>query len=76
MTSVFEKDFLNFYFLKVYISLVMYNPNLKFYTYVKNIAVEGTVSQIFDTCPGSFSIKFRKKNRKKYLKNYPFFDIK
>ena len=66
MTNVFEKDFLNFYFLKVHISLVRYNPNLKFYIYVKNVAVEGTVSQIFDTCPGSFSIKFRTKYLKKY----------
>ena len=42
--------------------------DLKFYIHIKNIAVEGTVSQIFDIGPGLFSIKSRKniqKNKEK-----------
>ena len=54
----------------------MHDPHLKFYICIKNIAVDGTVSQIFYIGPGSFSIKFRNKYLKKYVKNYPFFAIK
>ena len=64
-TNIFEKDFLNFYFLKVDISLTMQDPNFKLYIFIKNIAVEGTVSQIFDTGPSSFYKKSRKKYSKK-----------
>ena len=46
-----------FYFLKVNIS---YYARHILYIYIENIAVEETVSQIFDILPGSFSIKFRK----------------
>ena len=54
----------------------MHNPNLKLKMYIKNIVVEGTVSQIFDRDPGSIFIKFRKKYSIKKRKSYPFFDIK
>ena len=43
---------MNFFLLKVDISLIMYDPYLKLYKCIKNIAVEGTVSQIFDVGPG------------------------
>ena len=36
--------------------------------YIKNIAVEGNVSQIFDIGPGLFSIKSRKNIQKKKKK--------
>ena len=38
----------------------MHDPNLKLRMCIKNIVVEGTVSQIFDRDPGSFCIKSRK----------------
>ena len=54
-TNLFENGFLNLYFfLEVDISLTMQDPNFKLYIYVHNIAVEGPVSQIFDTGPSSF----------------------
>ena len=61
-----RKLFLHFYFLNVDIFLTMQDPtsSSKFYVHIKNITVEGTVSQIFDIGPGSFSIK--KKNEQKY----------
>ena len=46
--SVSENYFSNFYFLNVAISLTKNDTNLKLYPCIKNIAVEGTVSQIFD----------------------------
>ena len=46
--SVSENYFSNFYFLKVAISLTKNDTNLKLYPCIKNIAVEGTVSQFFD----------------------------
>ena len=46
--NVFEKYFSNFYFLNVDISLTMHDPSLKLYMCIKNIVIEGTVSQIFD----------------------------
>ena len=46
--------------------MTMQDPTFKFYIHIKNISVEGTVSQIFDIGPGSFSIKSR---RKKFQKN-------
>ena len=64
------KYFLNFYFLNVDISLIMHDPNLKLYICIENITVEGTVSQIFDTGPSSFSIKFRTKYSKIYIKSF------
>ena len=38
--------------------------NLKSFIHIENIAVEGTVSQIFDIGPGFFSRKSRKINKK------------
>ena len=55
--SVSENYFLNFYFLNVDISLNNNDPYLKPYPCIKNIAAEGTVSQIFDN--GSFLHKNR-----------------
>ena len=46
--SVSENYFSNFYFLNVDISLTRSDTNLKLYPCIKNIAVEGTVSPIFD----------------------------
>ena len=54
----------------------MHDPHLNFYICIRNMAVEGTVSQIFDIGPGSFSIKYRNKYVKKYVQSYPFFGIK
>ena len=46
-----KKVFLNFYFLKVYISLSMDDLHLKLYICIGNITVEGTVSHICDIGP-------------------------
>ena len=54
MANLFEKYFLNFYFLNVDISFTMHDPNLKPKMCIKNIVVDGTKSQIFDRDPGSF----------------------
>ena len=59
--NISENSFLNIYFLNLDISITMQDPIFKFYSSIKNITVEGTVSQIFDIGPGSFSIKSRKK---------------
>ena len=56
--KISENYFLNFYFLKVDISLTMHDLNLKLHICVKNIVMEGTVSQIFSKCDSSFSMKF------------------
>ena len=45
--GTYLKLFLNFYFLKVDISLTMHDLNLKLHICVQNIVMEGTVSQIF-----------------------------
>ena len=45
---------------------------MKFYIHIKNIAVEGTVSQIFYMGPGFFPIKSRK-NIQKINKKLPVF---
>ena len=50
--------------------------NLKFYIHIKNIAVEGTVSRIFDIGPSFFSRKSRKKYVKDKKKVSRFFEIK
>ena len=42
----------------------MHDLHFKFYICIENIAVEGTVSQIFDIGPSYFFMKCRKK----YLK--------
>ena len=60
VSYVTEKDCYNFYFLKVDIYLIMHDPYLKLYKCIQNIAVTGTVSQILDIRPCSFSIKYRK----------------
>ena len=49
---------------------------MKFCISIVNIAIEGTVSQIFDIRPSSIFIKFRKNIQKNYVKSYPFFSIK
>ena len=54
-------SFFYFYSLNVNISLTMHDANLELRMCIKNIVVEGTVSQIFDRDPGSFFIKSRKK---------------
>ena len=52
----------------------MHDPNLKLKIYIKNIVVEGTVSQIFNRDPGSFFfIKYRKKYSIKKKKKLPVF---
>ena len=50
--NISGKYFLNFYFLNVDISLIMHVQ--KIYICTDNIAVEGTVSQIFDKGPRSY----------------------
>ena len=54
MKNISENEFLNFYFLNVDISVTMHDLNLKLYRCIEYIAVEGTVSQIFDIGPSSF----------------------
>ena len=71
-----KNSFFYFYLLNVDISLITHDPHLKFYICIETIAVEVTVSQILYVCPGSFSIKFGNKYSNKYVKSYPFFDIK
>ena len=73
VTHIFQNDFLKFYFLNVDISLNMHNPNLKLSMCIKNIVIEGTVSQNFDISPDWFSIKSRKQYFTKYIQSYPFF---
>ena len=73
MRNISGKDFFYFYFFNVDISLIKYTPHLKLYMCIKKIAVEGTVSQIFDKGPISFFIKFRKIYSKMYTKSYLFF---
>ena len=48
MRNISENYFLNFYFLNVDISLTMDDLSLKLHICFQNIAVEGTLSQIFD----------------------------
>ena len=45
---------MNFYFLNMDISVTMHDLSLKHYRCIEYIAVEGTVSQIFDIGPSSF----------------------
>ena len=47
------------------ISVAMHDLYLKLDRCIEDIAVEGTVSHIFDIGPSSFFIKFRKKYSKK-----------
>ena len=56
--NISENLFLNFYFLNVNISLTMHDLSLKLHISIKNIAMEGTVSQIFNIAPSTFFIKF------------------
>ena len=58
LSNVSENDFLNFIFLNVDISLIIHDPNLKLFICIDNIAVEGTVPQIFNIGPGSVFMKF------------------
>ena len=60
MKNISENEFLNFYFLNVDISVTMHDLYLKLYRYIEYIAVEGTMSQIFDIGPSLLFIKFRK----------------
>ena len=57
---IFERGYLLYYAY----------PNLKLKMCIKNIVVEGTVSQIFDRDPGSFFIKFGKKYSIKKRKSF------
>ena len=68
MSDISEVNFLNFYFLNVDISLIIYAINLKCCIHIKNIIAEGTVSQILYIGTGSYCMNFRKniqKNNKK-----------
>ena len=58
MKKYIRKLFSHFYFLNVDNFLTMQDLTFKFYIHIKNITLEGTVSQIFDIGPGSFSIKY------------------
>ena len=60
-----RKLFSNFYILNVDFFLTMQDPTFKFYIHIKNITVEGTVSQIFYIGPGSFFYKILKINIEK-----------
>ena len=71
--SVLKIIFTIFYFLNVYISLTTSDPNLKLYPCITNIAVEGTLSQIFDNGSGSFYKKSRNKYSQKIYKKLPVF---
>ena len=53
--------FLNINLLSVDISLTIQDLIFKLYIYIKNVIVEGTVSQTVDVGPGSLSIKFMTK---------------
>ena len=61
-----ENVFFYFYFLIVHISLNIYIIYLKPLVLTTNIAIEGTVSQIFYIPPHSYFIKCRKLDREKY----------
>ena len=78
MANIFVKYLLNLYFLNVDISLTMHKLKLKMFMCIKDIVVEGTVSQISDRGPGSFFffIKSRKKYAKKINKKLLVFAIK
>ena len=56
--KISENYFFNFYFLKVDISLTMHDLNLKLHICVQDIAMEGTLSQIFSKIDSSFFMKF------------------
>ena len=58
MRNISENYFLNFYFLNVYISLNMHDLNLKLHKCIQNIALEGTVSHIFNITTSSCFKKF------------------
>ena len=57
-------------------SLNMHDLELKLSIPIENIVIERTVSQNFDICPSSFSVKFRKNIQRKITKSYLFFGIK
>ena len=56
--KISENYFLNFYVLKVDISLTMHDLNLKLHICVQDIVMEGTVSQTFSKVDSSFPMKF------------------
>ena len=58
--NISENLFLNFYFLNVNISLTIHDLSPKLQISIKNIAVEGTVPQIFNIAPSSLFIKKNK----------------
>ena len=55
-----ENWFFNFYFLNWDISLNIHFPNIKFHIHIKNIYMEGTVSQIFYLSPSFNFMNSRK----------------
>ena len=71
--AIYENVFFYFYFLNVHISLIMYIMYLKPLVHTENIAMEGTVSQIFYRCPHLFFIKCRKNIFKNNQKVTRFF---
>ena len=68
-----ENVFFYFYFLIVHISLNIYIIYLKLLVLMKNIAIEGTMSQIFYIRPNSYFIKCRKNIQKNNQKVTRFF---
>ena len=68
--KISEHYFLNFYFLKVDISLSMQDLNLKLHICVQDIVMEGRVSQIVSKVDSSFFMRYgRLKNK---CQNFPF----
>ena len=49
VTNISENCFLHFYFLNVDIFLAVQDSTFKLYIHIKNITVEGTMSQLLDT---------------------------
>ena len=58
--AIYENVFFYFYFLNVDTSFTMYIICLKLLVHTENLAMKGTVSQIFHIGPHSFFIKCRK----------------
>ena len=72
------KQKFNFSFLNVNNSLIIHDPELKLFTCIENLVIEGTVSQNFDIGPISFSVykNLQKLTKRKITKSHSFFGIK
>ena len=68
-----ENVFFYLYFLVVHISLNIYIIYLRLLVLMKSIAIEGSVSQIFNIRPHSYFIKCRKNIQKNNQKVTCFF---